>query len=211
MENIKYRKIEKRDYLAVGEILNQSFGLFHYVSDKKTLGCFKLQYVYSCLAEATYTCVAEKDNKIVGVIMENAKTDYSVFKHILYLWKTIKYSLKMKYYSKKSNTRTDDYDKIHKIYHQFSKKHKGEFDGVLTLFAVDESCRGAGVGKTLLFGLLKYLEAKETKRIYLYTDTTCNYGFYEHMGFKRLEEEEITLKRDGKMFKMKVFLYDYTV
>lgn len=129
MENIKYRKIEKRDYLAVGEILNQSFGLFHYVSDKKTLNCFKLQYVYSCLAEATYTCVAEKDNKIVGVIMGNAKTDYCIFKHIIYLCKTIEYSLKMKYYSKKSNTRTDDYDKIHKIYHQFSKNIKESLMG----------------------------------------------------------------------------------
>lgn len=26
-----------------------------------------------------------------------------------------------------------------------------------------------------------------------YTDTICNYGFYEHLGFERLEEQSILL------------------
>ena len=47
MGTIKYRPIQEKDYLVVGEIINQAFGLFHYVSDKKALECFKNQYIYS--------------------------------------------------------------------------------------------------------------------------------------------------------------------
>ena len=100
---------------------------------------------------------------------------------------------------------------VHEIYHNFSRKHKGEFDGVLTLFAVNENCRGLGVGKTLLAGLLEYLKKQDVKHIYLYTDTTCNYGFYEYQGFERLEEQSIVLTKDGHSFDMDVFLYGYFV
>lgn len=211
MDTIKYRPIEERDFLAVGEIINRAFGLYRYVSDKKTLDCFKNQYVYSCLLEATYTCVAEQNGKIVGVIMGNAKSDYKILSHLKYLLHTIQYGIKMKYYGRKFKAGIEDYKRLHEIYRSFSDKHKGEFDGVLTLFAVNENCRGLGVGTNLLSGLSEYLKGTNTKRIYLYTDTTCNYGFYEHKGFERLEEQPLAMTKDGKPFEMNVFLYGFSV
>lgn len=211
MESIQYRPIEKKDYPVVGEIINQAFGLFRYVSERNTLECFKKQYVYSCLSEATYTCVAEQNGKIVGVIMGNAKTDYRILYHLPSVLNMLRYRLKMKYYSRKFKVGIQDYQRLHQIYHAFSQKHKGEFDGVLTLFAVNENCRGFGVGKTLLSGLLEYFKAQNVKRIYLYTDTTCNYGFYEHLNFERLEEQPMALTKNGEPFEMSVFLYGYSV
>lgn len=209
MENIKYRAIEEKDYNEVGEILNQAFGLFKYMPDEKMLENFKLQYVYSCLTEATYTSVAEKDGRVVGIIMGNAKSDYNVFSHFSYIFKTILYSLKMGWHGRKYKKQMKEYKKLHRIYHEFSKKHKNDFDGVLTLFAVDKDCQGLGVGKTLLKGLFEYLKKQNIKNIYLYTDTTCNYNFYEHRGFKRLEEQTLELTREEKNFQMDVFLYNY--
>lgn len=211
MERIKYRAITKADFPAVGEIINQAFGLYRYVTDEKTLNSFKLQYVYSCLSEATYNCVAEQDGKIVGVIMGNAKSDYKIFPHLKYLFHTVQYGINMRYYGRKFKAGIDDYKRLHEIYHSFSKKHKDEFDGVLTLFAVNESCRGLGVGTKLFSELSEYLKAKNIKHIYLYTDTTCNYGFYEHKGFERLEEQTLVMTKDGKPFQMNVFLYGYSV
>lgn len=211
MKTITYRPIEERDYLSVGEIINQAFGLYRYVADEKVLKCFKQQYVYSCLSEATYTLVAEQNDKVIGVIMGNAKSDYTVLAHLKYILFTFGYGIKMKYHGRKSKVGIEDYKRLHEIYHNFSRKHKGEFDGVLTLFAVNEKCRGLGVGKTLLAGLLEYLKKQDVKHIYLYTDTTCNYGFYEYQGFERLEEQSIVLTKDGHSFDMDVFLYGYFV
>nr|WP_246566699.1 GNAT family N-acetyltransferase [Tissierella simiarum] len=59
----------------------------------------------------------------------------------------------------------------------------------LTLFAVIEECRGLGVGKTLISYLDEYLKEHNTHNIYLYTDSACNYGFYDNHGFVQLGEE----------------------
>lgn len=211
MEIIKYRPLEERDYFAVGEIINQAFGLHRYVSDENTLKCFKKQYVYSCLSEATYALAAEQNDKVIGVIMGNANSDYKVLPHLKYMLCTIWYGIRMKYYDRKFKTGIEDYKRLHENYHSFSKKHKDEFDGVLTLFAVNENCRGLGVGRTLLAGLSEYLKKHNVKRIYLYTDTTCNYGFYEHQGFERQEEQSMLLTKDGHPFDMNVFLYGYFI
>lgn len=211
MEPIIYRPIQKKDYPEVAELLNQSFQLYKYISDPKRNNFFKLQYVYSCLSEATYTCVAEQHGRVIGVIMGNANSDYQITSHLWYLGKTFWYSFRILTRNKKHKSGVRDYQKLHKIYRAFLQKHKGEFDGVLTLFAVNEKYRGYGIGKKLLDGLLTYLNSKYVTRIYLYTDTTCSYEFYEHKGFERLEEKSLTITREGKAFQMDVFFYGYSL
>jgi len=58
--------------------------------------------MYSCLSEATYTLVAEQNDKVIGVIMGNAKSDYTVLTHLKYMLFTFGYGIKMKYYGQKS-------------------------------------------------------------------------------------------------------------
>lgn len=211
MKGLHYRPIERKDYAVIGEIINEAFGLYRYVTDPNSLKSIKQQYVYSCLSEATYTCVAEQDGEVVGVIMGNAKSNYKLFRHLPVICGTAWYGLKLILFGRKCQASVRDYKNLHRVYHTFSQKHKGEFDGVLTLFAVREICRGFGVGKKLLNGLLQYLRNQGTRRIYLYTDNTCNTGFYEHQGFERLEEQPLAMIRDGKSFELNVFLYGYSL
>ena len=60
MEQVRYRDLKKEDYPAVAGILSQAFGLHRYVSQPRLLQAFRQQYVYSCLAEATFARVAEE-------------------------------------------------------------------------------------------------------------------------------------------------------
>ena len=85
MEPVIYRNVRKEDYAQIEELINQSFGLHGYVSSSKVLKYIKKQYLYSCLAEATYTCVAVKGERVVGVIMGNAKEDIPCFLTFLFL------------------------------------------------------------------------------------------------------------------------------
>lgn len=141
--------------------------------------------------------------------MGNAKRDYQLVLHLKALACTAWYACAMRVHGRRNREGLDSYRNLHQIYHAFSKKHKGEFDGVLTLFAVDEDYRGRGVGKALFIRLMDDLQHYGAHAIYLYTDSTCNYGFYEHQGFHRLEQQLLTLKRDGKPFQMAVYLYGY--
>lgn len=44
---------------------------------------------------------------------------------------------------------------------------------------------------------------------YLFTDTTCNFGFYEHNGMTRRGEKRKKVEVDGQMADMKFFIYDF--
>lgn len=54
----------------------------------------------------------------------------------------------------------------------------------LALFAVSSSCQGKGIGKMLFESALEHMKNVNLKEFYLFTDTSCNYGFYEHQGMK---------------------------
>lgn len=202
-----YREIKKEDYTAIKNIINESFGLYRYVNDKRVLGSFLNSYLYSCLSEATFTCAAVRDERVVGVIMGNAKRDYRSGSHLKYTLAAGYYSAAMTVKSAIYSTPVSDYRRMHRIYHELRSDCGREFDGVLTLFAITEDCRGLGAGKELLNRLLEYLKKQQVKSIYLYTDSACNVGFYEHEGFERLCEQSACMTRDSEAFKMNIYLY----
>jgi len=61
-------------------------------------------------------------------------------------------------------------------------------DAYVNLFFVGSSLRGLGYGKKLMSNYEDTAKKLDCKRIYLYTDKGCNYGYYDHSGFKRIKE-----------------------
>lgn len=55
---------------------------------------------------------------------------------------------------------------------------------------MSSKARGNGVGKRLFQDLLAYVRSQDINRFYLFTDTSCNYGFYEHQGLVRCGKRE---------------------
>ena len=53
------------------------------------------------------------------------------------------------------------------------------------------------------------MKQEKLKEFYLFTDTSCNYGFYEHQGMKRRLEKEHIFNIKGQQAVMKFFIYDY--
>lgn len=153
---LTYRKIRKSDKKAVKRIINESFCLYRYVDNKKVLESFLNAYLYSCLSEATFACVAEKDGKVIGVIMGSAKNDYHMGEHLNSILTMGYYQTEMFFKLLILGNHFDAYKRMHGIYHELLKGCNQNFDGVLTLFAVTEDCRGLGVGKELLHRLLAY-------------------------------------------------------
>lgn len=209
MEKIIYRSIKKQDYNYIGDLIVKVFKLDEYITNNSLLKTIKLHYVYGCLAEATYINIAEIDNKIVGIIMGNSSNDWKFFRQIHFIIFFMMYELKLWLLSYQYKEELASYRRIQQIYKNLLSKHKDEFDGVLTLFLVDEYYRKIGIGYKLLNNLLIYLKKQKTKKIYLYTDNTCNYIFYEKNGFKRIEEDNLSTLKRGKEFNMTIFLYEY--
>lgn len=204
MENIIYRKLEKNDYTTVQNLISDAFGLQNYVADKKALDKVKKMYLCSCLSEQKFNMVALYNDEIVGVIMGASQNDSTRATNILNAIKMCYYTMSICLFHKKNCGGQSD---VHKAYGELISDCKHRFNGVLTLFAVREDVRGFGVGKGLLSKLLSYYEKNQSDSIYLYTDDTCNYGFYEHMGFQRLKEKPVKVIRKNKTAELNVYLY----
>ena len=72
---------------------------------------------------------------------------------------------------------------------------KKEFDGELVLFVTDTSVQRHGIGTTLLRQFYQFMEQNNSKNIYLFTDTTCNYGYYQKKGYRQIAENVCTTRR----------------
>ena len=209
MENISYRKICKKDYYYIKRMINNQFCLYEYIDDKRILKTFLNVYLYDCLVEKTFSMVAEKDGNVVGVILGNAKTEYRVIKTIINKIKSIYYTIIMIIKIIKYKYDIKQYKGITKIYKELIEKSNRNFDGILTLFVVDKDYQGYGIGKTLLSYLLNYGREKNIKKMYLYTDSKCNYKFYDKSGFKNIGKSMFEVKNKNNEFELEIFLYEY--
>lgn len=61
-------------------------------------------------------------------------------------------------------------------------------DAYVCLFFVRSSLRGQGWGRRLMDSFIQKAQGFHCRRIYLWTDKSCNYHFYEHTGFQRIQE-----------------------
>ncbi|KKO53501.1 GNAT family N-acetyltransferase [Paenibacillus sp. DMB20] len=207
MDKVIYRELIRADYDRVKELIDEAFGLHELIEDRKFLDVVLNIYLQSCILSSSFSKVAVKDNKVIGIILGDAKQDKKRLRKANNTL-SIAYSLlKVTIASKENKKAIKEMFKIQETYAEIIKGKKDDFQGCIELFIVSKECRGLGVGKALINYLSNYMKNMDVKSIYLYTDTRCNYGFYESQNFKRLNEKEIHL--DSVQEKLIIFLYGY--
>ena len=77
---------------------------------------------------------------------------------------------------------------------------------IVSLF-VKTSCQGLGLGRKLLDTLLSVCKKNKIESIYLFTDTDCNYKYYDNMGFKNILTYSGTIGVSSKEENAFSFLY----
>ena len=61
----------------------------------------------------------------------------------------------------------------------------------ISLLVVSEEARGLGIGTVLLDAAASYLASRGANRAFLYTDTDCNWQFYENHNLKRAASHHV--------------------
>lgn len=84
--------------------------------------------------------------------------------------------------------------------HSLLKISKQDFDGEIVLFVVDSSQQHRGMGKKLFNLAKEKFKEENCQNYYLYTDTNCDYTFYDHNNMICLAQLELEKK-------FKLFLY----
>ena len=100
------------------------------------------------------------------------------------------------------------FESVNHIDKDLIKEADCTYEGEVAFFAVSSRARGKGIGKELFRSLLDYMKSQNLKNFYLFTDTSCNYGFYEHQGMLRRGQKDTIFHINGEQATMSFFLYD---
>lgn len=207
MNTVIYRDLSKEDYPRIKQLIGEAFGMNNMIKDKFFLDLVLNIYLQECILSSSFSKVAEKNNEVIGIILGDAMKDKNRLKKLHNRVSYLNTLLKLILSSKENKKLTKEFSKLHQTYNELMAGKKSDFQGCIQLFIVSKESRGLGVGKTLLGELSRYMNSHAVDSIYLYTDTICNYGFYESQNFKRLNEKEIHF--DSLQTNLNVFLYGY--
>ncbi|MGG7078469.1 GNAT family N-acetyltransferase [Clostridium sardiniense] len=206
MGEIKYREIIKDDYEAIKHLIGEAFGFNEFIKDTKILDIALSSYLNDCVLSSSFSKVAEKDNKIIGFILGSAKKDtnrIANYNSSINLDPNEIESIM----SKGNMELLKEFSRINDVYKELIAGKKDKFQGCIQLFIVSKESRGLGVGKTLLAYLFDYIKSMDVKSLYVYTDTRCNYKFYDSQNFKLINEKNIYF--NTLSMGLDVFLYEY--
>lgn len=207
MNTVTYRSLVKEDYEAVKTLIGEAFGFNEMIKDKKFLDSVLNIYLQGCILESSFSKVAEKDNKIIGIILGDSKKDKNRLKKAHNTLSLAYSMLKVLMTNKENKKFIKGFSKVQDAYKELIKEKEDDFQGCIQLFIVSGESRGLGVGKALMNHLYNYMKNMDVESLYLYTDNKCNYGFYDSQNFKRINEKEICF--DSMKDKLNVFLYCY--
>ncbi|MCP1122680.1 GNAT family N-acetyltransferase [Bacillus sp. 3103sda1] len=207
MDKVIYRSLVKEDYEPVKELIGEAFGFNEFIKDKKFLDSILNIYLQGCILESSFSKVAEKNNKIIGVILGDSKKDKNRLKKAHNTLSLAYSMLKVLMANKENKKFIKEFSKVQDTYKELIQGKEDDFQGCIQLFIVSGESRGLGVGKALMNHLYNYMKSMDVKSLYLYTDNRCNYGFYDSQNFERINEKEINF--DSMKDKLNVFLYCY--
>lgn len=206
-ENIKLREFEKGDEIFIENIIREAW---HYdeMCREKTAKKMAKAFLASCLANQTFTQVATRNNQPIGIIMGK-----DIRKHrcpLRYRWKQF-ISILSLLCDKEGRKVSSLFKSVHTIDQELLRESKIDYQGELAFFAISQECRGLGIGKELFLRLVDYMKLRNIQYFYLYTDTSCNYQFYEHQGMIRRQEKSHQFIIKKLQATMQFFLYDYDI
>lgn len=206
-EQIILREYQKADRKALEDVIRVTWNYDKFATPKTAKLLAKV-YLATCLTNQTYSRVAVINQKPAGLILgkdiEKHRCPISYRIHqiiaLAQLLITREGRRILKFYKD-----VDGLDR--ELLSQCNKEYKGE----VALFALNPEHRGKGIGKKLFECFVAYMKSESIETFYLYTDTSCNFGFYEHQGMIRQQQRKQNINMNGQSASMKFYLYDYQI
>ncbi|EZP30078.1 GNAT family N-acetyltransferase [Micrococcus sp. HSID17228] len=210
MTNIVYRPYQPQDAEDIKKIINEAFYIHRYVTGRLVLDSALEIYLRERLLASTWTRVAVQDERVVGIIMGQVDGQPRLGGRFTNRLLTLAHTLRAGILGLPQWKSMRQYFAFDRVYGELRKKTPSPLTDELTLFAVDSSTRGLGIGKTLYRDYLDHLRSLGRSDFYLYTDSLCTFQFYEKQGMTRTASEDMNLVLDGKPEALGVYLYSGT-
>jgi GNAT superfamily N-acetyltransferase len=198
-----YRDYGEADREKAKDLIAESFNLVDYAAPEG-FELSKETDISNCLVDATFRRVAVSEDEVIGMLFGYAKCDITPELHE----RTLKEHEKC--FSKFRCRDSHGSLNFRKVSEAYGKMLEGrDYDGCITVMAVSGEFKGKGVGTHLLEEAKAYHRSKGIGKAYLFSDSLCDYGFYEHNGFKRVAEGEVQRKKGEEKAIHTAYLYEF--
>lgn len=209
--NLEIRDLQKEDLSKIKQITADVFlpdKVNFQIPDKVIDAAMTLMYMGPLLNKANFAKVAVLEGEVAGVIMGSNRQSSASLKPLLDDYSAELITL-MRLDKQEQEMLIAFIVKTAQSYAKLIKGKEQQFDGCLEFFALDAAAQGKQIGKKLLAAFLDEQSNYNAARIYVYTDTLSNYGFYDHMGFERLGEDTVPFELPNYTFENTNFIYQY--
>ncbi len=204
MQQITYREYKKEDDIYLEKIICDTWEFNTFCSSYIAEKLSKI-YLYGCLNSQSYTQVAILDEQPMGIIMcANKQKVKSKLSIKIILLKQLFFLLS----KKEGRIISKAFQAIERIDNDLLKSVPSVYQGELVFFAVNNKFRELGIGNTLFNKALTYMDNQGIDTFYLFTDSSCNYHFYDRQGMNRIAEKTYSVPIQVNN-EMKFYLYEY--
>lgn len=211
MTTVTYRPYRESDAGQVKPMLNEAFHIHRYTGGSGGVLDSALEfYLREVLIKSTWSQVAVIDGRVVGIITGRLKGQAWLPNRRRNRLRLGMHAAKIAVtgWGRLSGLRQQfGFSTAYAQLHRTASQSVGDLGAELTVFVVDSSTRGTGVGKSLYRAFREQVRQTGGDNFYLYTDTLCSYGFYEKQGMVRAAQEPLTLHLPGLPEQIGVYLY----
>lgn len=212
MEEILFRSFRKTDIKDLQRLIGDAWYPEDAFSDKRLRkDLIALEATYTLIA-SDWKLVAEMEGEVKAVIFGRLSKPRAFWKNFLRFFPLLGLFLKLLIRSRASRRALAEELDYSRAMRRLKRGRRLGRTTECTLFIVHSDLRGKGIGKRLMQDFtLKAKQARKTN-IHLFTDTSCNYGFYDAYGFRRLASCEMTSRTDeDENETFEVYLYTMDV
>lgn len=199
-----YRPYESADYPTLVSIVKDTW---HYerMASPHIAELLAEVFVSSCLCNATHSIVAQIDGEVAGIILlkDIARHRCSVGDR----WRQVG-TIGRLLMHREGRKVMRVFRNVSSVDERLLGEVDTEYRGEIALFVLDSRYRGRGIGKALYERAVTYMQFRDLEPFYLFTDTSCNYRFYERQGLRRRAWRGETVQVDGRAQGMTFFVYD---
>lgn len=197
---IELKPLHKKDYKKAIQFAVKGMHFDMYLDNSFLRNLYGRYFLYNEMNLATHVIAAYSGETLAGLLL--ARTNEGKSMHHSF-WE----GLYVKIFNWIQETFFKDsaglYDEINReMLVEYKKTH--DPDGEIIFLAANPEISEKGIGSKLLAELERREPGKE---FYLYTDDFCTYQFYEHRGFERVGNQEVTLELGKKETKMICMLF----
>lgn len=210
-ETIQFKGFDKSDLKAFEQSLEKFWSYEEYTDNEVIRKAFVKTDVYMALYESDYKETVYVNGEFAGIALGRINAFKAAILNIGNYFNFMRYALKLKFHSKEARKILKNFKNMYKEYKKLLKEKKKHLKSELILFLVDSEFHRRGLGKALITRFEETLINKKKTHYYLFTDTTCVFGFYDANGFQKENERTMTEPLKDGSRELTIMLYSKTL